>query len=97
MGDHVVVTHYPRSSRSGIDSHVVVEWEGGRVGDMVADAVVAVLLQVRRPREREGGEEREGEPETRQAASSCVGAVHRDLTFTGACPIRCSGSDKTFT
>ena len=28
------------------EAHVVVEWEGGRVSDMVADAVVAVLLQV---------------------------------------------------
>ena len=30
----------------GSDAHVLVEWEGGRVGDTVADAVVVVLLQV---------------------------------------------------
>ena len=31
---------------AGSEAHVLVEWEGGRVGDTVADAVVAVLLQV---------------------------------------------------
>ena len=31
---------------TGSEAHVLVEWEGGRVGDTVADAVVAVLLQV---------------------------------------------------
>lgn len=29
----------------GYDSHVIVQWEGGPVGDMVADAVIAVILQ----------------------------------------------------
>eukprot|EP00195_Chlamydomonas_chlamydogama_P006597 CAMPEP_0202904758 /NCGR_PEP_ID=MMETSP1392-20130828/30978_1 /ASSEMBLY_ACC=CAM_ASM_000868 /TAXON_ID=225041 /ORGANISM="Chlamydomonas chlamydogama, Strain SAG 11-48b" /LENGTH=723 /DNA_ID=CAMNT_0049592553 /DNA_START=19 /DNA_END=2190 /DNA_ORIENTATION=+ len=43
VGDHVTVSY--RTASLGTDAHVVVEWEGGKVGDMVADAVVAVLLQ----------------------------------------------------
>lgn len=30
---------------AGYDTHVLVEWEGGKVPDLVADAVVAVLLR----------------------------------------------------
>ena len=39
-------TLHPGGAHAGYQTHVLVEWEGGRVGDMVADAVIAVLLQV---------------------------------------------------
>lgn len=45
VGGIVTVRHRPADRKLGYSSHVVVEWEGGAVGDMVADAVVAVVLQ----------------------------------------------------
>eukprot|EP00798_Chlamydomonas_sp_ICE-L_P001513 gene1513-32891_t len=45
VGDHVTVTYHPANASTGLAAHVLVEWEGGKIGDMVADAVVAVLLQ----------------------------------------------------
>ncbi|KAF5839966.1 beta-lactamase-like protein [Dunaliella salina] len=45
VGDLVTVTYVPECPRGTYGTHVVVEWEGGRVADMVADAVVAVLLR----------------------------------------------------
>lgn len=45
VGGVVSVTYHPADDVAGQDSHVVLEWEGGRHGDMVADAVVAVILQ----------------------------------------------------
>ena len=53
VGELVTVSYREAGSTSGgmgggagSEAHVLVEWEGGRVGDTVADAVVAVLLQV---------------------------------------------------
>ncbi|PNW75066.1 hypothetical protein CHLRE_12g498050v5 [Chlamydomonas reinhardtii] len=45
VGELVTVRYVPADDASGVVSHVVLEWEGGRQGDMVADAVVAVVLQ----------------------------------------------------
>ncbi|GFR43562.1 hypothetical protein Agub_g4655 [Astrephomene gubernaculifera] len=45
VGDTVTVRYVPADDAAGVDSHVVLEWEGGRQGDMVADAVIAVVLQ----------------------------------------------------
>ncbi|GMH41155.1 hypothetical protein BSKO_09065 [Bryopsis sp. KO-2023] len=41
----VGLTHMPGDSAEGYDSHVVLEWQGGPMGDMVADAIIAALLQ----------------------------------------------------
>ncbi len=46
IGGVVTVRYRPGNTAAGYESHVVLEWEGGVVGDMVADAVVAVILQV---------------------------------------------------
>ena len=52
IGDLVTVSYRQPSaaaefmSGGGSEAHVLVEWDGGRVSDTVADAVVAVLLQV---------------------------------------------------
>ena len=43
----VVTVAYRPASGVGSSPHVLVEWKGGRAVDAVADAVVAVLLQVR--------------------------------------------------
>ncbi|KAG1655990.1 hypothetical protein FOA52_016318 [Chlamydomonas sp. UWO 241] len=47
VGDLVTVTYRPAASKPGLggEAHVLLEWAGGRVGDAVADAVAAVLLQ----------------------------------------------------
>ncbi|MEW5299365.1 MAG: hypothetical protein WDW36_002388 [Sanguina aurantia] len=45
VGGIVTVTHQAADPASGSCAGVHIEWEGGRVGDMVADAVIAVLLQ----------------------------------------------------
>ena len=48
VGGMITVSYYQKASEggSGGGGHVVLEWEGGQVADVVADAVVAVLLQV---------------------------------------------------
>jgi cleavage and polyadenylation specificity factor subunit 3 len=43
----VTVIHKKADRARGGVEHVVVQWEGSSVADMVADAVVAVVLQVR--------------------------------------------------
>jgi cleavage and polyadenylation specificity factor subunit 3 len=45
VGGVVTVTHRPGDSARGYGPHVVLEWAGGSKGDVVADAVLAVLLQ----------------------------------------------------
>ncbi|GIL46994.1 hypothetical protein Vafri_3840 [Volvox africanus] len=45
VGETVEVRYVAADDASGTDAHVVLEWEGGRHGDMVADAVIAVVLQ----------------------------------------------------
>ncbi|PNH09617.1 Cleavage and polyadenylation specificity factor subunit 3-I [Tetrabaena socialis] len=45
VGDTVTVRYVPADDGTGTGSHVVLEWEGGRQGDMVADGVIAVVLQ----------------------------------------------------
>lgn len=45
VADAVTVT-YIRPKISPGRPHVVLEWEGGALGDMTADAVVATILQV---------------------------------------------------
>ncbi len=47
VGDAVTLSYVPADDVADVVAHVVVEWEGGRHGDMVADAVIAVVLQVR--------------------------------------------------
>jgi len=45
VGGVVTVRHRPANPEQGHGRHVVIEWEGGALGDLVADAVVAVVLQ----------------------------------------------------
>jgi hypothetical protein len=45
VGDAVTVGYRAASPAAGYESHAVVKWRGGAVGDMMADAVVAVILQ----------------------------------------------------
>lgn len=40
----VTLTHRPAEGQ--MQQHVVLEWQAGTAADMVADAVVAVILQV---------------------------------------------------
>ena len=45
VGDAVTVDY---KAKEGSDpAHVILEWEGGSTSDMVADAVIAIILQVR--------------------------------------------------
>ena len=43
IGDQLTLTHQPGRGQHGF---AVMEWEAGARGDMVADAVVATLMQV---------------------------------------------------
>jgi cleavage and polyadenylation specificity factor subunit 3 len=45
VGELVDVVYREGNPEAGYERHVVVEWAGGPAGDLVADAVVAVLLQ----------------------------------------------------
>ena len=42
---NVVSVSYKAEAES-VPAHVVLEWEGGSTSDMVADAVIAIILQV---------------------------------------------------
>ena len=45
VGDAVTVSYKPKDEGSD-PAQVVLEWEGGSTSDMVADAVIAIVLQV---------------------------------------------------
>ena len=45
IGDEVTMTHEPSTSQP--DGFVVLEWEASARADMIADAVVATLMQAR--------------------------------------------------
>lgn len=42
----VGLTHMPGGISEGVEPHVILEWKGGPLGDMIADAVIVALLQV---------------------------------------------------
>lgn len=44
VADTLTLTHRPGAGAEGASA--LLEWEGGPVGDVVADAVIAVILQV---------------------------------------------------
>eukprot|EP00873_Tetraselmis_striata_P009977 jgi/Tetstr1/430241/TSEL_020069.t1 len=46
VGETLTVTHKP--AKGGASAYVIMEWQGGAAGDMVADAVIAVLLKLSR-------------------------------------------------
>jgi hypothetical protein len=46
IADTLTLTHEPAAGQSASPS-VILEWEGGPMGDMLADAITAVILQVR--------------------------------------------------
>lgn len=45
IADMLTLTHQPAPEQGGSNS-VILEWEGGPMGDMLADAITAVILQV---------------------------------------------------
>lgn len=45
IADAITVTHM-LGTEAGSAPHVLLEWEGGAVGDLLADATVALILQV---------------------------------------------------
>ena len=44
VGDAVTVSF--KAEETSCPAHVVLEWEGGSTSDMIADAVIAIILQV---------------------------------------------------
>lgn len=46
--DVITLTHTPSAS-AGAPAKLTLEWEAGNLADTVADAVVAVVMQVRKP------------------------------------------------
>lgn len=45
IADAITVTHVP-GTEAGSAPYLLLEWEGGAVGDLLADATVALILQV---------------------------------------------------
>ena len=45
IADMLTLTHQPAAG-SGSSASLILEWEGGPMGDMLADAITAVILQV---------------------------------------------------
>ena len=44
VGNAVTISY--KAEEGSHPAHVVLEWEGGSTSDMVADAVIAIILQV---------------------------------------------------
>lgn len=81
VGEIVRVRYRPANTALGYGTHVVLEWAGGSKGDVVADAVLAVLLQTAgEPAEAAAAEQR------RQAAlvsGDVAAAVAAELQLAG--------------
>lgn len=81
VGDIVRVRYRPANSALGYDSHVVLEWSGGSKGDVVADAVLAVLLQT--AAEPAGAAEAEQKRKEALASGDVAAAVAAELQLAG--------------
>jgi cleavage and polyadenylation specificity factor subunit 3 len=81
VGDIVMVRHRPGNPKLGYESHVVLEWAGGSKGDVVADAVLAVLLQA--AGEPTGAAKAEASRQAALAAGDVAGALHAEMQLAG--------------
>jgi cleavage and polyadenylation specificity factor subunit 3 len=81
VGEIVRVTYRPANNRLGYDTHVVLEWAGGSKGDVVADAVLAVLLQT--AGEPEGAAELEQQRAAALADGDVAAALQAELQLAG--------------
>ncbi|KAF6258928.1 beta-lactamase-like protein [Scenedesmus sp. NREL 46B-D3] len=81
IGDIVMVRHRPGSPALGYESHVVLEWAGGSKGDVVADAVLAVLLQA--AGEPSGAAKAEAARQAALAAGDVAGALRAEMQLAG--------------
>lgn len=81
VGDIVTVRYRPGNPALGYDSHVVMEWSGGSKGDVVADAVLAVLLQT--AGEPSGAAKAEAARQAALAAGDAAAAVQAEMQLAG--------------
>jgi cleavage and polyadenylation specificity factor subunit 3 len=81
VGDIVMVRYRPGNPALGYESHVVLEWAGGSKGDVVADAVLAVLLQA--AGEPSGAAKAEAVRQAALAAGDVAGALHAEMQLAG--------------
>lgn len=81
VGEIVRVRYRPANSKLGYESHVVLEWAGGSKGDVVADAVLAVLLQT--AGEPAGAAEEEQKRAAALADGDVAAAVAAELQLAG--------------
>jgi cleavage and polyadenylation specificity factor subunit 3 len=81
VGDIVTVRYRPGNPSLGYESHVVLEWAGGSKGDVVADAVLAVLLQA--AGEPSGAAKAEAARQAALAAGDVAGAFHAEMQLAG--------------
>ncbi|WIA30437.1 hypothetical protein OEZ86_000521 [Tetradesmus obliquus] len=81
VGDIVMVRYRPGNPALGYESHVVLEWAGGSKGDVVADAVLAVLLQA--AGEPSGAAKAEAARQAALAAGDVAGALHAEMQLAG--------------
>lgn len=81
VGDIVTVTYRLGNPTLGYDSHVVLEWAGGSKGDVVADAVLAVLLQT--AGEPTGAAKAEAARQAALAAGDAAAAVQAEMQLAG--------------
>lgn len=81
VGDIITVRYRPGNASLGYDSHVVLEWAGGSKGDVVADAVLAVLLQT--AGEPSGAAKAEAARQAALAAGDAGAAVLAEMQLAG--------------
>ena len=78
----VTVRYRPGVPAAGYGSHVLIEWQGGSKGDLVADAVIAVILQA--AGEPPGASAAEEQRRKATAAGDAVGAAAAEMALTAA-------------
>lgn len=81
VGDIVTVRYRLGNALLGYEPHVVLEWAGGSKGDVVADAVLAVLLQT--AGEPSGAAKAEAARQAALAAGDVAGALHAEMQLAG--------------
>jgi cleavage and polyadenylation specificity factor subunit 3 len=81
VGDIVMVRYRPGNPALGYESHLVLEWAGGSKGDVVADAVLAVLLQA--AGEPSGAAKAEAARQAALAAGDVSGALRAEMQLAG--------------
>lgn len=83
VGNAVTISY--KAEERSYPAHVVLEWEGGSTSDMVADAVIAIILQVCTVAYGPTGEGNTLDTATYHWSRVEIGNMHNNLPGETAC------------